>query len=462
MTPARGVAVDVLFAARTANAWVGELVDDALSRAALSPQDRRLVTQLVFGVVRRKATLDALLKPFVTRPFHAVEPAVVDVLRVGAFQLAFLTHVPKHAAVNETVDLARHVGSPMARGFVNGVLRRVAEAVTDEFAGELGSDSVPFDLQSPPVATGGLSPRFRKLTRPLLPDPAQDFAAYLAAGFSLPKWLADRWLARHDRDECVRLGFWFNAPPPLWLRVNKRKLDREAYRLVLAAQGLDAESGEHPQSLKLLDGVSVRELPGYAAGEFCVQDASAMAVATALNPRPGWRVLDLCAAPGGKATHLAELMDDRGQVVACDVDAKRLNTVTALCQRLGLGCVTTYLMDRLTAEPPAGPFDAALVDVPCSNTGVLGRRPEVRWRLRPADFNDLIVLQTRLLLGAIEGVKPGGAVVYSTCSSEPDENGGVVKAVRQALRGLTLEAEATAVPGRPADGGYWARLRKPV
>ncbi|HET6573986.1 MAG TPA: transcription antitermination factor NusB [Fimbriiglobus sp.] len=463
MTTAREVAVDVLNEARTANAWASELVDEHLARAKLSPQDRRFVTQLVFGVIRRKATLDALLKPFVTRPFHTVEPAVVDVLRLGAFQLALLTHVPKHAAVFETVNLARHVGSRMARGFVNGVLRRVAEVVTDEFVDGAAQNAIPFDAASPPVATGGLAPtpRYRKLTRDLLPDPAADPPGYLAAAFSWPRWLADRWLARYGRDECFRLGSWFNAPPSLWLRVNKLKLDRESYRLILAAKGIDSEPGEHPQSLHLLDGASIRELPGYAEGEFTVQDLSSMAVASAVNPQPGWRVLDLCAAPGGKTTHLAELMQNRGRIVACDIDPKRLDTVTAICQRLGVSIVEPYLLDKEDTNPPAGPFHAALVDVPCSNTGVLGRRPEVRWRLRPDEFEDLIRLQTRLLFTAIDRVRPNGVIVYSTCSIEPDENEGVVKAVRRAIKGLTVEAEAHAIPGRLADGGYWARMRKP-
>ena len=184
-----------------------------------------------------------------------------------------------------------------------------------------------------------------------------------------------------------------------------------------------------------------------------------MLVASALAPQPGWRVLDLCAAPGGKTTHLAELMDNRGSITACDIERRRLDTVTTLCQRLGVKGVETVLLGEHD-DPPAGPFDAALVDVPCSNTGVLGRRPEVRWRLRPHEFEHLIRLQTKLLIQAVERVKPGGAVVYSTCSIEPDENEGVVAAVRRAFPGLAVEAEHHARPGRPSDGGYWARLRK--
>ncbi len=152
-------------------------------------------------------------------------------------------------------------------------------------------------------------------------------------------------------------------------------------------------------------------------------------------------------------------MDNRGRITACDIDAKRLDTVTTLCQRLRIKGVETVVLDE-NGDLPAGPFDAALVDVPCSNTGVLGRRPEVRWRLKPNEFEHLIRLQTRLLILAVERVKPGGAVVYSTCSIEPDENEGVVKAVCRGMRAMSLEAEGHAVPGRPSDGGYWARLRR--
>lgn len=184
-----------------------------------------------------------------------------------------------------------------------------------------------------------------------------------------------------------------------------------------------------------------------------------MLVASAVDPQPGNRVLDLCSAPGGKTTHLAELADNRAKIVACDIDQKRLDTVMNLCRRLKVEGVEPVLLTE-NAEPPAGPFDAAIVDVPCSNTGVLGRRPEVRWRLHPREFDHLIRLQTKLLVQAVERVKPRGVVVYSTCSIEPDENEGVVNAVGRAVPNLVLEAEHHALPGAPSDGGYWARIRK--
>ena len=488
MTTARRVAADVLHRSRDRAGFAGEVVDAELGKANLSAQDRRFVTQLVFGVIRRQGSLDALLTPFLKTPLHAVQPRVRDVLHLGAYQLAFLTHVPKHAAVHEAVELAEHVGSGQARGFVNGVLRKVADLVTDEFGPSPGPAALPFDAEfkkpPPPQVTvadrkkGGkkpaarpvpagpakpvipaLIPKYRKLNQPILPDPAADPVGYFVAGFSWPRWLAHRWLERYGPAECRRLGFWFNTPPPLWVRVNKLRVDREAYQLQLAASLVEAETGDHPQSLRLLEHAPIRDLPGYDDGDFTVQDHSSMLVASAADPQPGNRVLDLCSAPGGKTTHLAELADNRAKIVACDIDQKRLDTVMSLCRRMRAEGVEPVLLGE-NAEPPAGPFDAAVVDVPCSNTGVLGRRPEVRWRLHPREFDHLIRLQTKLLIQAIERVRPRGVVVYSTCSIEPDENEGVVNAVGRAVPNLVLEAEHHAIPGAPSDGGYWARIRK--
>ena len=445
MTPptARAIAAGVLRRSRQRDGFAPELIDEA--SGSLSPQDRRFVVQLVMGVIRRKATLDALVAPFLTRPFDQLHPDTLDLLRLGTFQIAFLTQVPRHSAVDETVEIT----PPVVKKFVNAILRKVSDAVTDEYTTVMGPAAVP-------MAGDG---SYRKLARPLLPDPRRDLPAYLAAAFSWPRWLADRWLHQHGPDECVRLGFWFNSPPPLWVRVNSTKLTRDEYLAKLAAANIPAEPGGHPQAVKLPDGGSVRELPGFAAGEFAVQDHSSMLVASVLAPKPGWQVLDLCAAPGGKTTHLAELMHHSGRIVACDIVAKRLESVTELCRRMGVRIVEPRVLADGT-DAPAGPFDAALVDVPCSNTGVLGRRPEVRWRLQPHEFEHLIRLQTTLLKTALTRVRPGGVVVYSTCSIDPDENGGVVRAVLGEMKDVKLEAEHTAVPGRPSDGGYWARIKK--
>jgi 16S rRNA (cytosine967-C5)-methyltransferase len=294
----------------------------------------------------------------------------------------------------------------------------------------------------------------------VLPEPATFPVEYLAAAFGLPAWLARRWHDRLDRDEAFRLGFWFAGPAPLTLRCNSLRCSREQLLAKLAQAGIEAEPGLHPQAVRLRQTASIRDLPGYAEGWFSVQDESAMQVGSALAAQPGWTVLDLCAAPGGKTTHLAEQMQNQGRIVACDVEEQRLQTVRELSGRLGIGIIETHRLDPARGEAPPGPFDAALVDVPCSNTGVLGRRPEVRWRLSPEDLWHLAGLQERLLRLAIGRTRPGGTVVYSTCSIEPEENGEVVRRVLRGMPEVVLEAEENAVPGKPADGGYWARLRK--
>jgi 16S rRNA (cytosine967-C5)-methyltransferase len=448
---ARSLALQILLDCRKHDAFVQEILDrqfaaTAGSRRPLAEVDRRLVTQLVYGVLRRRGTLRALLEPLVNRPAHKVESWLWDALALGACQLVLLTHVPAHAAVHETVELAVSFGRPGARGFLNGVLRQLAALVTDERTTTAAANALPLERGE-----------YRRLARPVLPDPATHPLEYVAAAFGLPDWLVRRWLPRYGVAECQRLGFWFAGPAPLTLRSNPLRIERDALLAALRDAGHTAEAGEHPQAVRLHDAGPIRDLPGYAEGWFSVQDESAMRVASALMPEPGESVLDLCAAPGGKTAHLTELMRNTGRIVACDVDERRLQTVNTLAQRLGLTIIETHRLQG--EETPPGLFDRVLVDVPCSNTGVLGKRPEARWRLRPDDLRELALLQARLLRLAIERVRPGGAIVYSTCSIEPEENRQVVEAVLCESPDLRLEADEESVPGTPSDGGYWARLK---
>jgi 16S rRNA (cytosine967-C5)-methyltransferase len=444
---ARSLALTVLLQCQEKESFVQDLLDQNLRRANLSPADRRLATQLAYGVLRRRGTLDALVQPFVHRERHRVEAWLWEALRLGAFQVALLTHIPRHAALFETVELAADFQQPRAKGFLNGVLRQLTSLLTDDKVTEPAADALPLQ-----------DGEYRRLSRTALPEPTVSPIEYIATGFAWPRWLAERWYERYGWAECLRLGFWFAGPAGFWLRVNPLRTDRPTLLEKLRQADVGAEPGEHPQAIRLRDFWPIRDLPGYSEGLFTVQDEAAMEVANAVQPPPGGLVLDLCAAPGGKTTHLAELLRDQGRIVACDVDARRLRQVEESAQRLGLTSIEPCLL-LPQHDPPAGPFDAALVDVPCSNTGVLGRRPEARWRLRPSDWTHLVRLQTKLLLQACERVRPGGNVVYSTCSIEPEENGQVVQAVLQALP-FVLEEERNHIPGRPADGGYLARLRR--
>jgi len=363
-----------------------------------------------------------------------------------------LSGIPAYAVVNETAELAKRAGKPQWTGFINAVLRSLGGNVTDEFVTAPAVNAVPLAM------TAEHGQRFRVITNDVFVDPEQDWPGYFAAAFSFPSWLAARWLKRHDREDLIRLGFWFNSPSKLCLRVNSLRTTRETFLAALEAAGIRARPGQHAEAVWLEESAFVQRLPGYDDGWFAVQDESAIAAAALVDPQPGQRVLDVCAAPGGKTAHLAALMQNQGRLLATDVDRERLKRVNETCQRLGVNIVEARVIARDGATLPDETFDRILLDVPCSNTGVLGKRPEVRWRLRPEEISELAGIQTGLLRRACERLAAGGRLVYSTCSIEPEENRAVVDAVLRDRPDLKLALQHSHVPGQPADGGYQALL----
>jgi 16S rRNA (cytosine967-C5)-methyltransferase len=443
---------------RTGKPHITQLLDERLAGQRVAVPERRLATELVYGIARRRATLDALIAPFVARPREKIEDGLWRLLQLGAYQLVLLSGVPPHAAVSETVALAKQIGKPQWGGFINGVLRSLARELTDEIA------TTP-SRRGAPLADGGAleSPatvRYRLLAGEVFPDPAADHVSYLATAFSYPEWLIERWLRARDFDEALRLAAWFNSPGRMSLRVNPLRSSRDQMLAALRDRGVEAMAGEPDSAIRLPRPLRVEELPGYSDGWFSVQDESAQRAAEWLAPQPGEQVLDVCAAPGGKTTHLAELMQDRGRIVACDIHSSRLQRIAENVARLGLASTEMQLIEASGHDIPTGPFDAALVDVPCSNTGVLGKRPDARWRILPADLVELPALQRRLLLAAVDRVRQGGRVLYSTCSIDAAENQALVRTVLAENAGLSLVKEWQHVPGRPADGGYLALLVK--
>ncbi len=454
---ARDVAFAVLSEYKNGGRFVSALLEPFFRNGSLpSGDERRLAVELTNGVVRREETLDAILRPHVQRPRHRIEGELWTLLQLGCYQLVFLDAIPAYAAVNETVALAKALGRERWSGFLNGVLRSVERTLTEEFQVVPGPQAVP-------VSDG----RFRRLSNPVFPEPAVDAAGYFAEAFSFPRWLADRWLARFDFEELCRIGFWFDQPAALSLRVNSLKSTREALLELLAERGIAATAGTLPVAIRLEGTARVDALPGFADGLFSVQDESAMQAVERLAPQPGETVLDLCAAPGTKTTHLAERMENRGTIIATDIRPDRLARVTENCTRLGITIVQPLLVREHHQASPnamtalgaaAGPVDAVLADVPCSNTGVLGKRPEARWRIRPSEIDELADQQRELLQSASRRLRPGGRILYSTCSIEPQENEQVVRAVLERQPELSLVEEWHQVPGRPSDGGYQALL----
>ena len=437
-----------------------QLLDEACTRYKLSPQDRRLATELTYGVVRRRATLDAVLACFLSRPRENIEDGLWRLLQLGTYQLVLLSGIPPHAAVSETVLLAKQLGKPRWSGFLNGVLRNIARELTDQFETAPTPRGVPLSESSSEAQADDSPIRYRLLAGDIFPDPQQHPAGYLAAAFSFPDWLVDRWLSRFRWDEILRICHWFNSPGRLTLRVNRLQTDRDRLLGQLRDADVAAEPGIVPDSIHLLQSARVESLPGFTDGAFSVQDESAQQAALQLDPQPSESILDLCAAPGGKTTHLAELMQDQGRIIACDSHAERLQRVTENTERLQLTCIETRFLAPDGTGLPDGPFDATLVDVPCSNTGVLGKRPDARWRIKPDDLNELPQIQSRLLQAAAARTQPGGRILYSTCSIEPEENEQVVAQALNDNPALELVCATHHVPGCPGDGGYQALLRR--
>jgi 16S rRNA (cytosine967-C5)-methyltransferase len=439
---ARELAYRVLVEHRAGGDWVQDLLARAFAAAPWSPADRGLVTELTCGIIRRQAALTAILQPLIARPWDRIEPDLVALLWLGAYQLIYLDRVPRFAAIHETVEVCRAIGQPRWTGFVNGVLRAVDRLVTDQFVDHPACDAVPVG--------GG---RYRRLTAALFPDVDQDLAGHVAAAFSLPRWLVERWSTRWSPQELFELAAAINETPVLYVRPNPRRTTPDELYSLWQAHGVVCERiGE--DALRLDHVGNVELLPGYPEGLFSLQDLTAMRAAITLSPQPGERVWDVCAAPGTKACQMAEQMEDRGEILATDANADRLSLVEEGARRLGLTCVQTRRIRPDGVDLPDGPLDAILLDAPCSNTGVLHRRPEARWRLQPGDITDLADTQRRLLRGALDRLSPQGRLLYATCSIEPEENEAVVQDTLSDRPEFEVAEEFTTRPGPDGDGGY--------
>lgn len=361
-----------------------------------STSDRGLATQLVYGTLKSRGTLDWVLAQLSKRPLASLNPWVLQILRLGAYQLLFLERVPQSAACHQAVELAKHHVHSGAAGFVNGVLRSLLRLLEHGIA---------------------------------WPELELDPSGYLEVVESHPRWLIERWLQRYGVQATLNLCQFNNMPAAQWLRVNTMKIEPDDLISQWAKDGHQVERSRWlPEGLRLLQHSAWEDLPGFKAGWFIVQGESSMLVARAMAPPPAATVLDACAAPGGKSTHLAQLMGDRGNVIALDIHAHRLQLLQVSCQRLGISSVETVTGDAREAGTRwPNHFDCVLVDAPCSGSGVLSRRPDLRWRQGPEKLTELVQLQRQILEGVAGCVQPGGILVYSTCSLEPEENEQVIQ-----------------------------------
>lgn len=399
------------------------LLERALTNARLSAPDRGLCHELVFGVVRWQATLDWLIAG--KTQGRAQKPGLQDLLRLGLYQIFWLDRIPDHAAVHETVEMAKQAGFGPQAGFVNAVLRG--------------------HLREKDTTIRALAEL--KTTQPAL-------------GWSHPVWLVERWLKRFGEVQTQRLLEWNNTPPKTFARVNT--LQTDAGKLVEAWRDEDVDydfvtrdwTGEN-LVFELKSHPPLLTLESFRQGWFYIQDPSTLLAVRELDPQPGEAILDLCAAPGGKSTFIAQLMRNEGRIIAYDISPDRLKLVTENCTRLGVTCVG--MTSTLDSRPST--LDRILVDAPCSNAGVLRRRVDLRWRIQPEEIERLRTTQLELLRQTATRLKPGGTLVYSTCSLEPEENAGVVKQFLTEHASFKLESERTLTPfTEGVDGAYVARF----
>jgi 16S rRNA (cytosine967-C5)-methyltransferase len=461
---ARAIALSVLVESDKSEEGVDVLLERVLARCSFDIRDRALIVELTYGVLRRLATIDWRLEPVLDKPLVRLPVAVQMVLRLGAYQLLFLDRIPQSAAVNESVNLARAFAGTVGRdwsGLVNAVLRSL--------------------LRYPPQ-----------------PWPRMDLdaAQALAVRYSVPGWLSRRWVERLGLASAEMVCEGVCVAPPMTLRVNQLITTRKELLETNSQVGVAAKpTTVSPFGILLEEGGPVPSLPGFYEGAFYVEDEAAQLIPPLLDPQPGDMVLDACAAPGGKSTHMAALMHNKGIIYAVDRIESRLDLVESNCRRLGVQIVVPIVGDiRQPLEwvpmiEIAGPpsvkarvgepsIDRILVDAPCSGLGVLRRHPEAKWRKDEQAFPRHQALQCQILEAVAPCLRPGGVLVYSTCSTEPEENEDVIERfcrahaefkresvvpwLPPAAQGFVTEQGALSTAGNrfSMDGFYAARLRK--
>jgi 16S rRNA (cytosine967-C5)-methyltransferase len=395
VTP-RELAIRILGRVEEEASYANLLMQKSLHELA-DIRDRQLTTLLVNGTLKNRLTLDYALRRHLRKPMSELPHEVRWILRTSAFQILYLSKIPPEVAVNEGVELTKRRQGKYT-SLVNGVLRRVLESGWE-------------------------------IT---WPSREKEPLRYLSIRYSHPEWMVKRWLKRYGLQGTEALCQSNNEPSPVWIRTNTLKITREKLRDQLVKEGVTVYLGERvPESLRIEDFGSVEKLSSFQEGLFTIQDESSQLIAHVLNPKPGEYVLDACSAPGGKTTHLAQKMENQGEILAFDIHPHKLELIEELAGRLGITVIKPRLGD---ARELPGVLNVSrhkvLVDAPCSGLGVIGRRADMRWNKKEEEIKALPELQSAILERAAECVVPGGELVYSTCTIEPEENFEVVKAFR--------------------------------
>lgn len=395
MDKAREAALKALAEIETKKAYSNLVLKKILRDNTLDARDRGFITELVYGTVTRKLTLDWIISQFSKTKLSKLSFWVLLILRMGVYQLLFLDRVPVSAACNTSVNLSKRYAKASS-GFVNAILRNVSRKKSE------------IKLQE--IQTG---------------SPVKD----LSVRYSFPEFLVKAWISDFSRDFTVKLLEALLERPDFCVRINTVKTTVEEVTQELSEAGMDVTPGLFLPEALVLSGVSdISRASVFLDGEITVQDESSMLVAHILDPQPGERILDVCAAPGGKTTHIAQLMKNQGHITAWDIHEHKTKLIRETAHRLGITIIDTETRDALEpADRTKHQYHRVLVDAPCSGTGIIRRKPDIKWQRKPEDFNSLIEVQKKILYNAGSIVVPGGVLVYSTCSLDVRENEQVVR-----------------------------------
>ena len=417
MKTARTASLDILNTLDQGNKTLDNILNEVFSQhPSFSKKDRALLQAIVYGVLRWRAKLDWIIDYFSKTRLNKIDPKVMNILRIALFQIIYLDRIPASAAVNTSVEMAKSVTEPYVVRFINGLLRNAAN----------------------------------KYQQVSFPDMIKDPSSALAVKKSFPKWLLERWLDRFGRKETALLCDAINTIPPLTVRCNTLKTRRETLLKHLEKDVRKVESTYYAP-----DGVfffnpkkSIPEMKAFEDGLFQVQDEAAQMVTCLLNPKPGESVLDACAGLGGKTGHIAQMMNNRGKLIAMDIHSKKLDLLQSEMARLGISMVTPRIHDL--NDPADGKsinkYDRILLDAPCSGLGVLRRNPDAKWRTCQQDLIRHAKKQATFLDNLAHQVKPGGILVYCVCSMEPEENESVIKGFLNKHRDFAIEKNPDGLP----------------
>ena len=384
---ARSAALEALERCIKSGAWSGAAIDNVIKRSALDSRDSALASRLCLGVLQNKDYCDYCIGLFYNKALEKLESKVLNILRLGAYQLLFLDKIPARAAVNESVELCRQCGCSRASGLINAVLRKIS--CREEAFPEV---------------------------------PGKGSAEYLAIRYSHPKWLVERIISLHGYDFAEAYLLKNNGISKLSIQINRLKVSVSDYLKALDRMDINYSTIEGLEGCVMLDGGKVSYLPGFEEGLFYVQDPAARMAVEAANIKPGMCILDACSAPGGKSFAAAISMNNCGSIMSCDIHEKKLSLIKSGADRLGIDIISTKARDaREYSEELCENFDVIIADVPCSGLGVIGKKPEIRGK-DPNEISGLPTIQKEIINNLSSFVKPGGTLLYSTCTIFPEEN----------------------------------------